>query len=99
MNIKQIEIQLNWDNGTGAFEGQIELENDANLLICAEILARKSGYFTGDGVNEEKQFVEYHSNHPIIIYSIDIYDIETGDEVQFNRTEMEKLIKESIILN
>ena len=101
MKLQPITIDLEWirltDTASGSFEGVIELENDQNLLICAEILARKWGKLTGDGYNHEKQFTE--EGNSIIIYTIDMYDLESGMEVEYNRSEMEKLIKQAIILN
>jgi len=101
MTIQPITIDLEWIIGKraqGSFEGVIELENDANLLICADVLCRRSGHIRQNG-NEEPEFIEDEIEHPIIIYTIDVYDLESGMEVEFNRAEYEKLIKDAIILN
>jgi len=101
MKLQPITIDLEWINTErkqGSFEGVIELENDANLLICAEVLCRRSGHIIDNG-NEEPEFIEDNIDHPVIIYTIDVYDLESGMEVEFNRAEMEKLIKSAIELN
>lgn len=101
MTLEPLTIDLKWirltNTASGSFEGQIELANDANYLIVADILSQKWGNLTGDGYNHEKQFTETGSS--IIIHYIDIYDLESGMEVEYNRSEMEKLIKSVIELN
>ena len=99
MKLQPITINLEWIIGKrshGSFEGTIELENDANLMIFADVLCRKSGHLIENGI-DEPEFIEDNIEHPIIIYTIDVYDLESGMEVEFNRTEIENLIKITLI--
>lgn len=101
MTLQPITVHLTWMHMThdshGSYDDFVELESNEGHLIRARILARKWGKMEGDGITTERQFTEV--GQKIIIYYIDIYDLESGMEVEYNRTEMEKLIKSVIELN